>query len=264
MSIRLSAVLQKSESGEFALHTDNLRDYRTILKYPSRIKSGDIILNAGLTNEIPQELYNGKFDQRFLSEIYGIRINKRLGKSTNLHMLYKSACSAAYGKTGLARAVAIANSVYQQLYFRMSEYTDSYSKKKGIMTYADLTYLEGNDQRKGLVVDVNHSLLYGPFLCHEFAITLDLLLEKEKNKTGLEPFYVMGTVDVNGETAQHCWVELRSREGKKILLDPISDVVQPISVDSFHTESSNGIKYTIDNGPLILRKNRLIRRLKEI
>jgi hypothetical protein len=264
MFIRLSAVLEKSESSEFALHTDNLKDYRTILKYPSKIKNGDIILNAGLTNEIPQELYDGKFDQRFLSEIYGIRINKRLGKSTNLNTVYKSACSVAYGKTGLDRVIAIANSVYQQLYFRMNEYTDSYSKKKGIMTYADLTYLEGNDQRKGLVVDVNHSLLYGPFLCHEFAIALGLLLEKEKTRTGLEPFYVMGTVEINGETAQHCWVELRGRDGEKILLDPISNVMQPISEDSVHVKSSNGTKYTIDNGPLILRKNRLIRRLKEI
>ncbi|MEM0143357.1 MAG: hypothetical protein QXL94_05345, partial [Candidatus Parvarchaeum sp.] len=102
------------------------------------------------------------------------------------------------------------------------------------------------------------------FFCHELVTVLVFLLDKEKRKTGLKPFYVMGMVERDGKKAEHCWVELRSKKKERLLLDVISNVIQPLDEKQNYITSQNGIKYLIDNGPLILRKKGLMRRLKEI
>lgn len=257
MAMNLSAVLKKCEEQESVINLNELKDYNIVLKYPTKIKKGDIVLNAGLTDEIYLGIYNNRFTQRFLSEVYGIHINKELHKSSNLYELYKSAVSSANGKTGLDRVLAISASVYLHLHYRMREYTDSYSKAKGILTNTDLLYLSGNNKRDGKAINIDYSLIEGPFLCHEFAITLSILLDKEIGRTGLKPFYVMGIVEKEGEKVEHSWIELRGRKGDRILMDPISNVVQPMKEGQNHVVSANGLKYWIDNGPLILRKSRL-------
>ena len=257
MALNLFAFLKQSNYKSPAVNLNELKDYKIILKYPNKIKNGDIVLNAGLTDEISTKIHNSSFTKQFLSEVYGIYINKNWSKSSNLYGIYNSARSTAANKEGLDRVLAIANSVNLQLYYRMLEYTDSYSKAKGIMTNADLLYLDGNYQRNGKAISLKDSLIEGPFLCHEFAVTLSVLLDKEKIRTGLRPFYVMGTVEREGEKAEHCWIELRNRKNERILLDPISNVMEPINENDTYLISKNGIKYCIDNGPLILRKNHL-------
>jgi hypothetical protein len=254
MAISLSALLKKEKIYDSISSLANFKDYNVILRYPNRIKVGDIILNAGLTSEIYPEIDKNRIKERILSSIYGISINEKLEDYPNLYSTYKSAVSAAYGKKGLERAMSISNSVYQQLYFRMIEYTDGYSKEKGIITHSDLKYLDEEYNHTGKAVDVDYSLLNGPFLCHEFNITLYLLLEKEKRKIGFEPFYVMGTVEKNGEKAEHCWIELRNKHGNKFLLDRISDVLEPMSSYQNIIVTKKGFIYTIDNGALVLRR----------
>ncbi|MCL4376727.1 DUF356 domain-containing protein [Candidatus Parvarchaeota archaeon] len=256
MALNLFAILKESKYNQ-AVKLNELKDYGIVLKYPNKIKNGDIVLNAGLTAEISPRIYDTNSTNQFLSEIYGIFINKTWSKSSSLYEIYSSARSAAGDKNGLERALAIANSLYIQLYYRMMEYTDSYSKDKGIMTNSDLLYLEGNNQRKGEAISLDGSLIHGPFLCHEFAVTLSVLLNREKTRTGLKAFYTMGWVEREGEKAEHCWVELRNRKGERILLDPISNVVEYLNKNENYLISANGVKYWIDNGPLILRKKSL-------
>lgn len=263
MALNLLAILKKSKDKNSEINLNELENYEILLDYPNKIKKGDIVLNAGLTDDILPRIYNGSLTKRFLSEVYGIYINTEVDKSSNFYDLYKSARTAAANKTGLDRVLAIANSVYLQLYYRMMEYTDSYSKDKGIMTNADLSYLDGNNKRGGKAIYMDYSLINGPFLCHEFTVTLSVLLDKEKRRTGFTPFYVMGMVERDGEKAEHCWVELRDRQGKRIMLDLIGNVIQPLEKEQTYVVSKNGIKYWIDNGPLILRKNRLTK-IKEI
>jgi hypothetical protein len=255
MHINLSDALKKREEKEPAINLNELKNYKLVLKYPNKIKKGDIVLNGGLTDEIRSEIYNGRFIKRFLSDVYGVYINKKLDSSSNLYEIYKSSMAAAAGKRGLDRALMVAASVYSQLYYRMMEYTDSYSKKKGIMTSADLLYLDKGNSLKGKAVDIEYSLVDGPFLCHEFAVTLSFLLDKEKRRTGLKPFYVMGMVEIYGEKAEHCWVELRNKKDGRILFDPIYNVVQPLNEGQVYVVAANGTKYWIDNGPLILRRS---------
>ncbi|MCL5976304.1 MAG: hypothetical protein M1580_01775 [Candidatus Parvarchaeota archaeon] len=257
MTLKLSSVIKKSKEKESAINLNEFKNYEVLLKYPNKIKKGDIVLNAGLTNDIYSGIYNGSFTKRFLSEIYGIYVNKEFNKSSNLYEIYKTARSTAGNKKGLDRALAIADSVYLQLYYRMIEYTDSYSKKNGIITSADLLYFDGANQHKGKAIYLDYLLIDGPFLCHEFAVTLNVVLGKEKRKTGLKPFYVMGMIEKGGEMAEHCWVELRNGKGKRILLDPISNVVQSLDQGQKYVVSNNGVKYWIDNGPFILRKSHL-------
>ncbi len=255
MTAGLSYNLEKDKRLEIKL--SELNTYKIVLKYPNKIKKGDIVLNAGLTDEISPEIYKGRFTKRFLSDIYGIYINKELDKSSHFNEICKIAKNAAANKKGLERALAIADSFYVQMYYRLVEYTDNYSKKKGIMTNEDLLYLEGNDQRSGKAINIDYSLVYGPFLCHEFAIALSVLLDKEKRRTGLKPFYVMGIAERDGEIVEHSWLELRGRKGKRILLDRLSNVVQPLNEGQRYVVSDNGVKYWIDNGPLVLRRNHL-------
>ncbi len=257
MTINPLYSLRKNKDKSLEIKLSELKTYEIVLKYPNKIKRGDIVLNAGLTSEILPEIYKGRFTTRFLSGIYGIYTSKELDKSPHFNEIYKTARDAAGNKSGLDRVLAIAGSFYLQVYYRMTEYTDNYSKEKGIMTKEDLLYLEGNDQRNGKAISMDYSLIYGPFLCHEFAVALNLLLEKEKRRTGLKPFYVMGMVERGGERAEHCWVELRNEKGKRILLDPISNIVQPLDEGQKYVVSDNGVKYWIDNGPLILRKSHL-------
>ncbi|MGC8533706.1 MAG: hypothetical protein ACP5MV_03725 [Candidatus Parvarchaeum sp.] len=255
MAIKLSYDLKKRKYKSLEINLSELEKYKIVLKYPNKIKNGDIVLNAGLTEEISPEIYKGRFTKRFLSDIYGIYINKELDKSPYFNEIYKIAKNAAANKNGLERALAIADSFYVQMYYRLVEYTDNYSKEKGLMTNEDLLYLEGNDKRSGKAISTDYSLIHGHFLCHEFAIALSVLLDKEKRRTGLKPFYVMGIVEKDGEKAEHCWLELKDRKGKRILLDRLSNVAQPLKDGQRYVVSDNGVKYWIDNGPLVLRRN---------
>lgn len=255
MTSDLSAILKKSEYKNSVVNLNELKDYKIVLNYPNKIEKGDIVLNAGLTDEISSKIHDDSFTKDFLSEVYGIYINNNLwNKSSTLYEIYKFASSEASNKTGLDRALTIANSVYLKLYYRMMDYTDDYSKEEGILTNADLSYLESNNKRDGKAIPLEDSLIDGPFLCHEFAVTLTILLNKEEKRTGLKPSYVMGIVERYGEKAGHVWIELRNRKGERILLDPISDVVGYLNKNDRYFISKDGIKYWIDNGPLILRK----------
>lgn len=254
MTVTLSSILRRSRYKNTAVKLNELKNYKIVLRYPDKIRDGDIVLNAGLTYEISSKIYNSISKEQLLSEVYGIYVNKNWRKSSNLYEIYNSAMSEAKDKEGLDRALAIANSLYIQLYYRMMEYTDSYSKHKGIMTNNDFLYLESENQRRGKAISLEDSLIDGPFLCHEFAILLSVLLDKEKRRTSLKPFYVMGLVEKNGEKVEHSWVELRNRKGERILLDPLSNVMEYLDKNENYLISKNGVKYWIDNGPVILRK----------
>lgn len=257
MAKNIFAIVKQSKHKNLEVNLNEIGDYKIVLKYPNKIKNGDIVLNAGLTDEISTKFYNKNFKEPFLSEVYGIYLNNVWSRSSNLYQIYNSASLAAGNKKGLDRVLAIANSVRLQLHYRITEYTDSYSKKKGILTNADLLYLERNNQRNGKAILLEELLIDGPFLCHEFAITLSVLLNREKIRTGLRAFYVMGIVERYGEKAEHCWIELRNKKDERVLFDPISNVMEYLNKNENYLISSNGIKYQIDNGPLILRKNHL-------
>jgi hypothetical protein len=238
--------------GIFYLEDLLSNDYSLSFSMSNNIFPGDIVINAGTSSDILKGIYNGKIKPSFMKEIYGIRIDKENERS-NLSDIYKNAVNYSGNKKGVDRIISLSNSVYHQLFFRMMEYSDSYSKAKGILTPLDLDYLNENNNRDGKVFSVEAAIEEGPFLCHEFALTLYCVLNKEINNTHFKPFYVMGYVEKDNEKAGHCWIELENRNGKRFFLDRISDVAEFIDPHKQYFESSYGIKYMRDNGPLIIR-----------
>ncbi len=259
MVFGLLHVLKGEEKDTLSLSGVNLENYKILLKNSNKIKKGDIVLNAGLTYEILPELREGRFSS-FLKDIYGVYINEKFDRDGDLYALYNTAVQFTGKKTGVERALSIADSVYRQLFYRMNEYADGASVKMGLMTSYDFSYMERNHSRKGKAFSLDSAISDGPFLCHEFSIVLSLILEKEKKNTGLAPFYTMGLVKNKGETAEHSWLELEDKKGNRFLLDKISGVAEYLP--SSATEcfiSSSGIKYARDNGAFILRKLKISR-----
>lgn len=228
-------------------------DYSLSFNMSSSISPGDIVLNAGTSADISKGMQNGKIKPSFMKEIYGIKIDKENEKS-NLSYIYKNAINYSDNKKDVDRIISLSNSVYHQLFFRMEEYSDSYSKTEGILTPLDLDYLNENNKRSGKVFSMEAAIKEGPFMCHEFTLTMYSILNKEINNTHFKPFYVMGYVEKENKKAEHCWIELENGKGNRFFLDKISDVAEFMnSGKNKHFESSSGIKYTRDNGPLIIR-----------
>lgn len=232
-----------------------LSSHSILLTPYNKIKKGDVVINAGLTSDILQNLDGKNLKKSFIKQIYGLYVDKDLDESVELSDLYKKTINYAGKKKGIDRAISITNSFYENVFFRMMEYSDNYSMEKGIMTSLDLEYLESNNYRKGKVLNLESALSDGPFFCHEFAVILYIFLDREKNKTGLEPFYRMGIVSNGQEEAEHCWIELKNKKGKILLLDRISNVAEFIDDENKrYFKSKSGIKYFRDNGPFIARR----------
>ncbi len=227
-------------------------EYRLSLDKSDKIKPYDIVLNAGLRKDISSDLEYGKIKTSSINEMYGILIDDFSGKS-EFYAIYNRARKNIANKSGIERAVSMAKSVYRQLFFRMMEYSDSYSIKSGIMTPGDLHYMEEESSRNGKVFSISSVIREGPFLCHEFAVVLYLVLSKEEQNTGFTPFYTMGYVEKNGEKAEHAWIELDNGK-ERFLLDPISGTYEFIrDRNAEHLKSKEGAEYTRESGPFIMR-----------
>lgn len=229
-------------------------DYLILIRKANKIKKHDLVLNAGLTDEVTNNIKKGKLLSAFLKTIYGIYINADIEENTELSALYANAINQSKNKSGIGRAIAIADSIYQQLFFRMAEYSDIYGMYKGISTPLDMNYMEKYGSRHGKLFNLTSVISEGPFYCHEFAVTLYAMLEREKRRTGFEPFYVMGKVKKGDDSGMHAWIELGDKTGKRFILDEISHVLEFIPhPDIAEFTSKSGINYLRDNGPVIIR-----------
>ena len=76
MTINPLYSLRKNKDKSLEIKLSELKTYEIVLKYPNKIKRGDIVLNAGLTSEILPEIYKGRFTTRFLSGILSLTKHK--------------------------------------------------------------------------------------------------------------------------------------------------------------------------------------------